>query len=176
MHSSGAVAPLEHELAPAQPAEGGPAEGDGAEALEAPAPAPAEQPASAAEEHAGVSAEKSAAQVVTPPSTAAAPSPRLSAGSAKALLPSPPPGKQRRHVQQHVRQPVRVLGMPRGPTGLKCARPEDTHKSQTEQPPAALPCAKGNEMTVNCTSEAMLAVMRSAHEHQPRLFISHSQH
>ena len=101
------------------------------EVMEAPAPAPAEEPATAAEEPAEVPAEGSAAQVVTPPSTAAAPSPRLSAGSAKALLPSPPPGQQRRHVQQHVRQPVRILDMPSGPTGLKRAQCWYTRKTPT---------------------------------------------
>ena len=132
MHLSGAVAPLEHDPAPAQPAEGGSAEEDGVEAMEAPAPAPAKEPPLAAEEHAEMSADESAAQVVTPPSTAAGPSPRLSASSAKALLPSPPPGRRRRHVQQHVTQPVRTLGVPCGPTGLKYAQFEDIHTSQAD--------------------------------------------
>ena len=81
-----------------------------------------------------MAADGSAAQVVTPPSTAAAPSPRLSAGSAKALLPSPPPGKRRRHVQQHVRQPVRTLGMPCGPAGPDCAQSVDTHTPKQNSP------------------------------------------
>ena len=92
-----------------------------------------------------MSAEESAAQVVTTPSTASCPSPRLSAGSAKALLPSPSPGKQRQHVQQHVRQPVRMLGVPYDPAGLKCGQPWYTHRFQIGQPPAALPCAGGSE-------------------------------
>ena len=175
MHLSGAVAPLDP--APAQPAEGGPGEEGGAEALEAPAPAPAEEPALAAEQHTEVPAEGSAGQVVTPPSTAAAPSPRLSAGSAKALLPSPPPGKRRRHVQQAVRRPVRVLSHASWPHWPEvCSIPGPAQVHSPLRPCRVREGTTLGDMTMDCTSEALLAVMLSAHQHQPCLLTCWVQH